>query len=543
MIDPDLHLAKTLVIEPNPMLRSVTAGQLRSGGVGEVVTCGKMQQARELLERDAFDIVICNLETGIPGELSAHDLLNELRREQLLPFSTVFLMVTAQVTYAQALEAAETALDGFLVRPFTSAALIDRVLEARRRKRELAGVMTALESGKLEVAVQRALERFQERQPFWFFCGRVAAEVLLRLQRPQDALLMFERLHEARATSWARVGMARCEWAAGRLGKAQKVIDALLLGEPQCADALDLQGRMRLERSDFAGALESYRAASLATPGCLLRAQHAGALAFYLGHREEAGQFLERARTMGAGTRLFDALSLFLLALVHHDAEELESLDGCVKELASFASRFPQSPRLARIAGAASALWLLRTDKAAEAAAVVQRLAQAVEGDGFDLEAAQVVVSLWVRVPQTSADDHAAAGFAKTVALRFCSSRTITDFFVIVSLNRPPFSEAFRQGLADINATVEQAVQASSGGAPAQAIATLLAQSGQHRNSRLVEIATMLTKRYTPELGSATSGALARQAAELVRRFSSGATHIAGLQRANRSPGALVLKA
>jgi hypothetical protein len=36
MIDPDLHLAKTLVIEPNPMLRSVTAGQLRSGGVGEV---------------------------------------------------------------------------------------------------------------------------------------------------------------------------------------------------------------------------------------------------------------------------------------------------------------------------------------------------------------------------------------------------------------------------------------------------------------------------------------------------------------------------
>lgn len=543
MIDHDLYLAKTLVIEPNAMLRSVTASQLRSGGVGNVVTSGRMQQARELLERETFDIVICNLEPGAPGELSAYDLLNELRREQLLPFSTVFLIVTSQVTYAQAMEAAETALDGFLVRPFTFAVLIDRVLEARRRKRELAGVMTALESGKLEVAVHRAIERFQERQPFWLFCGRMAAEVLLRLQRPQDALLLYERMHEVAPSAWARVGIARCEWAAGRLGKAQKVIDALLQDEPQCADALDLQGRMRLDRLDFASALESYRAASLATPGCLLRAQHAGALAFYLGASEEAGQFLERARSMGAGTRLFDALSLFLLALVHHDSKDLDSLDGCVKELVSFSTRFPESPRLARIALAARALWLCRTDKDTEAAAAVLQLAQAAETDGFDLEAAQVVVSLWVRVAQASADGQAASAFAQTVALRFCTSRTVTEFLVIASLKQSPFSEAFRQGLAEINATVEQAVQAASQGAPAQAIMELLSKSEQHRNSRFVDIASMLIKRYTPELGPTTSGALTKRVSELMRRFGAGEAQIAGLQRATRSLGALALTA
>jgi CheY-like chemotaxis protein len=542
MHDPDLHLAKTLVIEPNPMLRSVTAGQLRSGGVGDVVTCGKVQQARELLERDTFDIVICNLESAEPGELSAQDLLNELRREQLLPFSTVFLMVTSQITYAQALEAAETALDGFLVRPFTGAALIERVLEARRRKRELAGVMTALESGKLELAVQRALARFQERQPFWFFCGRVAAEMLLRLQRPQDALLLFDKLQEVRPTDWARVGMARCEWAAGRIGKAQKVLEALLEEQPQCADALDLQGRMRVERSDFAGALESYRAASLATPGCLLRAQHAGALAFYLGHREEAGEFLGRARTMGAGTRLFDALSLFLLALVYHDRQEMEPLDSCVKELASFAERFAQSPRLGRIASAARALWLSHAGRPEEAAAVVHQLAQAVHQDAFDLEAAQVVVSLWVRVPQASADTEAAATFAQAVAMRYCSSRTITEFFFIISRQQAPFGEAFKQGLAEINATVERAVQSASQGQPAQEIMHLMDQSERFRNSRFAEMASMLIKRYATELGTARATASAQRAAALMGRFNAGATHIAGIQRANRSPGALVLK-
>jgi DNA-binding response OmpR family regulator len=543
MIDADLYLAKTLVVEPNAMMRSVTAAQLRDGGVGEVATCGKMQQARLLLERDVFDIVVCNLELEESGQMSANDLLNELRREQLLPFSTVFLMVTSHVTYAQAVEAAEAALDGFLVRPFTGAALLDRLLEARHRKRELAGVLSALEAGKLELAVQRALVRFQERQPFWVFCGRVAADLLLRLQRPQDALQIFERVQEARPVVWARVGIARSEWAAGRLGKAQKAIDALLRDEPDCADALDLQGRMRVERSDFAGALESYRAAAQATPGCLLRAQHAGALAFYLGHRLEAAELLARARTLGAGTRLFDALSLFLLALAHHDNQDREQLESCVKELESFGRRYPDSPRLSRIGRAARTLWLCQTGLTEEAAGVVHDLGRAADGDEFDLEAAQVIVSLWVRVPTASADPHKVEAFARQVAMRFCTSRAITEFFVMIGMNQAAFCEAFTQGQAAITATVEQAVQGASGGAAPQAIQTLIEQATLHANARFVEIAAMLVKRHAAALGPGQADAFTETTAALSRRFNSGATHIAGIQRANRSPGALVLKA
>jgi hypothetical protein len=70
----------------------------------------------------------------------------------------------------------------------------------------------------------------------------------------------------------------------------------------------------------------------------------------------------------------------------------------------------------------------------------------------------------------------------------------------------------------------------------------LLQQSELHRNSRFVDIAAMLVKRYSAGLGPAHASKLGQQVAELSRRFSSGATHIAGIQRGNRSPGALVLK-
>jgi hypothetical protein len=173
---------------------------------------------------------------------------------------------------------------------------------------------------------------------------------------------------------------------------------------------------------------------------------------------------------------------------------------------------------------------------------VVHQLAQAVHEDAFDLEAAQVVVSLWVRVPQASADTDAAAAFAKAVAMRYCSSRTITEFFVLISAPQATFSQTFREGQAAINAAVEQAVQTASQGQASPQVLQLLDQSEQHRNSRFAEIAAMLVKRYATEMGSKEAALWGQRAATLMARFNAGATHIAGIQRANRSPGALVLK-
>lgn len=303
MLDPDLHLARALLIEGNPLLRSITTSQLKDAGVGQVVPCPRVREARLLLEREKYDIVICNREFE-GSDISGQDLLDELRREQILPYSTVFLMVTGSATYAQVVEAAESALDGFLVRPYTAAALTERLLEARNRKRQLSDVMKALEAGELEIAFARALRRFQEGHAYGTYCGRLAAELLLRMGRPEDAAKVFQRLAEPQAAVWARLGLARAELGAGRSGAARKIIDEILAQDAGCADAQDLLGRMLVERSDFEGALLAYRAACQQTPGCLLRTQHAGALAFFLGHHKESITLLMRARGMGVQSRL-----------------------------------------------------------------------------------------------------------------------------------------------------------------------------------------------------------------------------------------------
>jgi DNA-binding response OmpR family regulator len=541
VLDPDLHLARALLIEGNPLLRSITTSQLRDAGVGQVIPCPRVRDARLLLEREKYDIVICNREFE-GSDISGQDLLDELRREQLLPYSTVFLMVTSSATYAQVVEAAESALDGFLVRPYTAAALTERLLEARQRKRLLADVMKALEAGDLETAFARALKRFQEQLPYAAYCGRLAAELLLRMGRPEDSAKVFQRLVEIQPAVWARLGLARAELASGRAGAARKIIDDILAQDPACADAQDLLGRTLVERSDFAGALQAYRAACEQTPGCLLRTQHAGALAFFLGHHREAQTLLMRARGMGVQSRLFDALSLFLLALLQYDAKDTEALRETLQQIAGFPRRYVDSRRLARLEEATRVLLACRSDPPAVAQERFTQLAAACEEEDFDIEGAQVVLCLWVRLPGESHRDAESGRLAETIGLRFCTNKAMTEFFIAAAQSHPVVTTAIRQCQARINAMAEEAMETCMAGRTAEALNKLLQNGRSTRNARLLELAGVLTDKHAAALDEATRERLKAESDTLARRYAPGVTQIAGIQRSSRSPGGLTLR-
>src|SRR5690606_34785232 len=110
-----LHDATALVIEGNPQSRAILVSQLRELGLGTVAQCSRLSDARRKLEVAAFDVVIC--EQFFERESSSgQDLLDDLRRNQLLPFYTVFVMITAEASYSKVAEAAESALDAYLLK-------------------------------------------------------------------------------------------------------------------------------------------------------------------------------------------------------------------------------------------------------------------------------------------------------------------------------------------------------------------------------------------------------------------------------------------
>ena len=184
--DAGIFETRALVIDGNPTSRSLLSAQLRDFGVGTVQQTGRVQEARSILELKTFDIILCDYHFD-QSEMSGQELLDDLRRAQLLPFSTVFIMVTGEASYARVTEAAENALDGYLLKPYTAVNLGARLTEARNRKRVLKQIFEAIEAKDLAKAAALCKARFDKREQYWLYAARIGAELCLRLGDAQAA--------------------------------------------------------------------------------------------------------------------------------------------------------------------------------------------------------------------------------------------------------------------------------------------------------------------------------------------------------------------
>jgi len=531
-----IHLTRALLVEGNPLWSSVTVAQLRDIGIGSVIQASRVKDARLLIERERFDFIVCNREFEGASE-TGQDLLDELRRERQLPHSTVFLMVTSQASYHQVVEAAESALDGILVRPYTAALLNKRLMAARKRKHELAEILQALDQGKAELALEFALRRFRERLPYADYCGRLAAELLLSLGKHSEARLLFEGLAHDVDSTWAKLGVARAHTAAGETLPALRLLQAVVAADPTSADAHDLLGRTLVEQGDFEGALRAYRQAAALTPGCLMRRQHVGTLAFYQGLGDEALPALESALALGEQSKLFDALSLVLIGALRHDSGDASVVSQMRQQIEDHQTRSPESRRLARFAGAADMLLASVREHRAEMHAALQLLGAQVAQDDFDLEAANIVLLLWARMPEDARSQAPYFEMIEAIAERFCVSRAITEVLIASARRLEPAVALVRAGHSKVSALAEHAMDLALNGEPGQAVRVLIEQGSALRNARLLELARTIARRNQAQLEEAT--ALIAEVASVLALCCPSPLHLAGIQRSGRSPAAL----
>jgi DNA-binding NarL/FixJ family response regulator len=543
VIDRDIHKARALLVEGNALLRSVTAGQLRAIGIGHVAQAPRPRDARLAIEREPFDIIICNREfEGQPH--GGQDLLDELRRENQLPHTTVFLMVTSEAQYHHVVEAAEASLDGILVTPFTSGAMSDRLREARQRKRELADILRALDTGQLDQALSLAHRRWQEQKLYGSYCGRIVAELLLRLNRPDEAIERFEQLApsvpKGQSGAWVTLGRARGHLARGDLGQARRLIAEVQTAEPHNADAHDLMGRIQVELCDLGAALANYQRSAELTPGCLLRAQHTGALAFYQGDNTLAMKMLERAVGLGLQSKLFDALTLTMIAMLRYDSGDTLGVGSTLAQLGRYRERYPESQRLMRLEQATGVLAAWTQAQVPAGMAMLRELSAQVGDEAFDLEAANLLLGLWSRAPLGHFEPTEYEALLDRLAMRYCTSKAIAEVLAAAARRGEAALAVLQRCQSRITGIAEQAMDLALRGNPAAAVKLLLEAGTQALNAKLLEMCVLLTRRHGHAMPDAEASAAA--AGALLKRCCSPMTHIAGIQRTGRSPGGLQLR-
>ena len=120
--------AKILVVDDMPAMRSIVSGMLDELGFTNVSQAEDAEIAWSLIQAagpEPFELVIADW--NMPG-MSGVDLLRSVRSapgSRLLPF----LMVTAKNQQANIAEAQRAGVSGYMVKPFSSIELQERISE------------------------------------------------------------------------------------------------------------------------------------------------------------------------------------------------------------------------------------------------------------------------------------------------------------------------------------------------------------------------------------------------------------------------------
>ena len=514
-----LQAASALVVDGNSLSRSILVAQLRGFGFGTVAQCSRLREARNRLEISAFDVVIC--EHDFENEaISGQDLLDDLRRNQLLPFYTVFVMMTSNATYAKVAEAAESALDAYVVKPHTAYSLDSRIQHARSRKQALKTIFTAIETEDFESAADLCKAHFDSRKDYWLYAARIGAELMLRVGRLTEAQALYEAVVAAKTLPWARLGVARVQLESGQVNHATQTLTSIIQNDPGFSDAYDVMGRAQFEQGDFEAALATFKMATQLTPSSVNRLLKHGMMAFYKGDRDEGIEMLERATRIGLESKLFDPQALVLLAFVRLEKDDAKGLSQCQAQLARLRERSPYNPRIPRLIEVVDTLVALRARKTSRALDDVRHIMRSIREPEFDFEAASNLLALMTQLNIQSIQMPEMEATVDALGMRFSTSRAMAELLAAAAAGTPAHAEIIHQSHTQVLKITQEAMSASLKGKPQRAVEALLEHGGTTLNAKIIESAHLVLQRYEDRIPEHET--LRGRAQQLRERFRTG---------------------
>ncbi|WP_158380786.1 response regulator [Chitinilyticum litopenaei] len=363
----ELTQARVLVADDAPTVRQSVRMTLAGCGINRVDAASSIGETRRRLHNGEYDVVLCDYHFG--EGMNGQELLEELRHSGELPLYTIWIMITAEASYEKVVAVAEIGPDDYLIKPFTSARLSDRLALAWARKRYLKPIYDLINADRLSDAIAEGYKLLQQgNAQFRNDLLRLLSNLLLEAGRLDEAKQMFEAILQQRVVPWAKLGLARTLNRMGHKNKAEATLQSAIVEHAHYVDAYEALASMYMADGRLDEAMAIFDKCLAITPNNVSRLQKAGNLANMLGNSGKAKQFLERAVTVGGNSASLSADTVLQLALAaRRDPDgggEADKYLRMVQEL----TRRDDTPVNRAIGNLANALYSGKTDALAAVA-------------------------------------------------------------------------------------------------------------------------------------------------------------------------------
>ncbi len=305
---------KVLIIDDFAEMRSSLRNMLLSYGADEITTAATGEDAVLHLCQHNFDIILCdyNLGDGKDGQ----QVLEEAKHRNRLPYSTVFIMVTAENTLMMVMGALEYQPDEYLSKPFTQSVLQRRLQRQLDKKETLKPLSRALKQKNTPKAIALCEQLISESSRSRNDLLKLKCELLIEEQEHEQALTICQEILNTHPILWPLHLIGTIYMLQDEYTQAQNIFENIIKENANFIAAYDSLSQCQRKLENHSGAQKTLMAAVEKSPKSVNRQRSLAETAEYNGDFITAEQARRRVIRFGRNSILHQATDYHDLAMM-----------------------------------------------------------------------------------------------------------------------------------------------------------------------------------------------------------------------------------
>ncbi|MGJ9416391.1 tetratricopeptide repeat protein [Massilia sp. CMS3.1] len=344
-----------LVIDPNPGMRSNLQNMLNASNINKIEYAVNSGTAIRQLTRRSYDIVLCeyDLGSGSGDGQDGQQLLEDLRHHRLISPWSIFIMLTSEAVYGKVIGAAELAPTDYVLKPFTAETLGARIARAIERRAVFLPTYQLVAQGNVREAIRSAsaAEIAHPRHALEF--ARLRAELHVNLAEHGEAHEIYTKVLAYKPLGWAGLGLARAQFALGRIEEARETLQVLVAANPRLMGGYDLLARCHEAAGNHAQAQKILEEAVAISPHMVRRLRKLGEVALEAGDAAAAEKSFKQVVAKARYSEFRDPEDHVRLVKALVKRGDVLGANGVVRELERSMRASPELDACVAVANAA----------------------------------------------------------------------------------------------------------------------------------------------------------------------------------------------
>ncbi len=255
------------------------------------------EEAIEHLESNKFDIVLCdyNLGKGKDGQ----QVLEEAKHRDLLAYSAIYIMTTAENTSEMVMGAIDYLPDDYISKPFNRTVIHARLKKLIEKKENLNDISLAISQKNYKKAISYCDKLIASKPVNRLDLLKTKGELLINLGVYDKAADMYEDIIEERDIPWAYMALGKVRYLQDDFEEALEIFEGLIKDNASNVAAYDWLAKTYEAMDDVEKAQEMLSIGVAKSPKSLIRQRNLAQVAYKNNDLETATSAYEHAIDVG----------------------------------------------------------------------------------------------------------------------------------------------------------------------------------------------------------------------------------------------------